>query len=203
MGVMVPHLQHWQKQRTGEGWLAVAPSTPVARYAVVPTVSQVNGRGAMAFRIEDIELGDDTGLLAELVACWRASVEATHTFLAPDDIERIAAYVPDAIASVAHLAVCRDENGQVVGFIGVDGAMIEMLFIHPSLRGCGLGSLLLDHAVSEHGATLVDVNEQNGQAVGFYEHYGFEVFDRSETDGMGDPFPILYMRLRPTSHGSA
>ena len=40
-------------------------------------------------------------------------------------------------------------------------------------------------------------------AVGFYEHYGFEVFDRSETDGMGDPFPILHMRLCPTSHGSA
>ena len=49
----------------------------------------------------------------------------------------------------------------------------------------------------------MDVNEQNEQAVGFYEHYGFEVFDRSETDGMGDPFPILHMRLRPTSHGSA
>lgn len=42
----------------------------------------------MAFRIEDIELGDDTSLLAELVACWRPSVEATHTFLTPDDIER-------------------------------------------------------------------------------------------------------------------
>lgn len=157
----------------------------------------------MAFCIEDIELGDDTSLLAELVACWRASVEATHVFLTPDDIERIAGYVPNEIASVAHLAVCRDENGQVVGFIGVDGTMIEMLFIHPSRRGCGLGSFLLDHAVSEHGATLVDVNEQNEQAVGFYEHYGFEVFDRSETDAMGDPFPILHMRLRPTSHGSA
>ena len=45
----------------------------------------------MAFRIEDIELGDDTGLLAELVACWRATVEATHTFLTPDASERIAA----------------------------------------------------------------------------------------------------------------
>lgn len=157
----------------------------------------------MAFRIEDIELDDETSLLAELVACWRASVEATHAFLTSDDIERIAGYVPDAIASVAHLAVCRDEGGKVAGFIGVDDAMVEMLFIHPSLRGCGLGSLLLDHAVSEHGATLVDVNEQNGQAIGFYEHYGFEVFDRSETDGMDDPFPILRMRLCPTSHGSA
>lgn len=51
----------------------------------------------MAFCIEDIELGDDTGPLAELVACWRASVEATHAFLTSDDIERIAGYVPDAI----------------------------------------------------------------------------------------------------------
>lgn len=153
----------------------------------------------MAFRIEDVELGDDTSLLAELVACWRASVEATHAFLTSDDIERIAGYVPDAIASVPHLAVCCDENGQVAGFIGVDGAMIEMLFIHPSRRGRGLGMLLLDHAASRHGPTLVDVNEQNGQAIGFYEHYGFQVFDRSETDAMGDPFPILHMRL-PRPH---
>lgn len=153
----------------------------------------------MTFRIEEVEPGGNTALLAELVACWRASVEATHTFLAPDDIERIAAYVPDAIASVAHLAVCRDESNQIVGFIGIDGAMIEMLFIQPSRRGQGLGTHLLDHATSEHGATLVDVNEQNEQAVGFYEHYGFQVFGRSETDAMGDPFPILHMRL-PRQH---
>ncbi|MEC4184176.1 GNAT family N-acetyltransferase [Adlercreutzia sp. R21] len=149
----------------------------------------------MRFNIENVEIGGDTGLLAELVACWRASVEATHTFLTPDDIERIAGYVPDAIASVAHVVVCRDGAGAVTGFLGVDGAMVEMLFIHPSLRGQGLGTCLLDYATSELGATLVDVNEQNDQAVGFYEHYGFRTFDRSETDGMGDPFPILHMRL--------
>ena len=107
--------------------------------------------------------------------------------------------MPDAIASVAHLAVCRDEGGKVASFIGADGVMVEMLFIHPSLRGCGLGPLLLDHAISEHGVTLVDVNEQNEQAVGFYEHCGFEVFERSETDAMGDPFPILHMHL-PRQH---
>ena len=132
----------------------------------------------MAFCVEDIELGDDTSLLAELVACWRASVAAPHTFLTPDAIERI---------------------DQGAGVIGVDGAMIEMLVIHPSLRGCGLGPLLLDHAISEHGVTLVDVNEQNEQAVGFYEHCGFEVFDRSATAAMGDPFPILHMHL-PRQH---
>ena len=84
MGALVSHRKYWQKQRTS------STPTAAARYAIVLKVSCVHGRSTMAFRIEDIELGDDTSLLAELVACWRASVEATHTFLTPDDIERIA-----------------------------------------------------------------------------------------------------------------
>lgn len=117
----------------------------------------------MAFRIEDIELGDDTGLLAELVACWRASVEATHTFLTPDDIERLRPMCQMRLHPVAHLAVCRDENGQVVGFIGVDGAYDPRRCSSTRpFAAAGWAHSCSDHAVSEHGATLVDVNEQNG-----------------------------------------
>lgn len=149
------------------------------------------------YTLKEVDVnGEDVELLDALVACWRASVEATHDFLAPADIERIAAYVPDAMRSVGHLVVCRDAGNAVAGFVGVDGAMVEMLFIDPNLRGCGLGTRLLNHAVYEHGATLVDVNEQNDRAVGFYLHYGFEVIGRSDTDSAGDPFPILHMRLR-------
>ncbi|AGN24357.1 acetyltransferase [Erysipelothrix rhusiopathiae SY1027] len=42
----------------------------------------------------------------------------------------------------------------------------------------------------------MDVNEQNYQARGFYEHLGFEVFERSEFDEAGRPFPILHMKRR-------
>ncbi|ENH9207696.1 GNAT family N-acetyltransferase, partial [Vibrio vulnificus] len=45
------------------------------------------------------------------------------------------------------------------------------------------------------GVTKVDVNEQNPQAVGFYEHMGFKVVSRSPLDDMGKPFPILHMTL--------
>jgi hypothetical protein len=45
------------------------------------------------------------------------------------------------------------------------------------------------------GATTVDVNEQNPQAVGFYLHIGCEVVGRSELDGMGKPYPLLHLRL--------
>lgn len=44
------------------------------------------------------------------------------------------------------------------------------------------------------GATEVDVNEQNAQAVGFYLHLGFGQTFRRSTDGMGKPYPILHMR---------
>ena len=40
------------------------------------------------------------------------------------------------------------------------------------------------------------VNEQNPLAKGFYEHMGFHVYKRSELDEQGNPYPLLYMRLK-------
>jgi len=43
--------------------------------------------------------------------------------------------------------------------------------------------------------TKVDVNEQNGQAIGFYHHCGFKTIKRSELDALGKPHPTLHMQL--------
>jgi putative acetyltransferase len=53
---------------------------------------------------------------------------------------------------------------------------------------------LLTYAVTTLGATILDVNEQNEQALGFYLRMGFEVVGRSPLDGMGKPYPLLHMR---------
>ena len=45
------------------------------------------------------------------------------------------------------------------------------------------------------GATLVDVNEQNEQAVGFYLRLGFVVISRSACDDTGRSYPILHLQL--------
>ncbi len=158
---------------------------------------------AFSYHIEEVHLGSNKELLSAIVSCWRQSVEATHDFLTQADIERIAYYVPDAITSVTHLAVCfkdgskdgSNESNRVIGFIGIEDAMVEMLFIDPAFRGQGIGTALLDYAIQKYNPTFVDVNEQNKQAIGFYEQYGFIVIGRSETDEMGDPFPILHMQL--------
>lgn len=38
------------------------------------------------------------------------------------------------------------------------------------------------------------VNEQNSQAVGFYEHMGFETYKRTDLDEESNSYPLLYMK---------
>ena len=49
-------------------------------------------------------------------------------------------------------------------------------------------------AVKDYAVNALTVNEQNPQAVGFYEHMGFRVCKRSDVDAQGDPYPVLYMQ---------
>jgi putative acetyltransferase len=129
-----------------------------------------------------------------VVEVWEASVRATHHFVAESDIEIFRPLVFDELPHT-DLACVRDANGVVVGFIGIAEGKVEMLFIHPDYLGQGIGRTLLSYAINKRGATTVDVNEQNDQALGFYLRMGFEVVGRSELDSNGKPYPLLHMRL--------
>lgn len=89
----------------------------------------------------------------------------------------------------------KDTTGAIQGFVGVHDEKIEMLFLLDQARGKGIGKMLLQHAIKHLGAVKVDVNEQNPQAVGFYQRMGFKIESRSPLDDMGKPFPILHMTL--------
>ena len=131
----------------------------------------------------------------EIVEVWEASVRATHYFLPESDIQYFKPLILNEYLKAVHLECIRNLEGAIVGFMGVHDDSLEMLFIHPNARGQGLGKVFVTHAIKDLGVKRVDVNEQNPQAVGFYEHMGFQVISRSETDGMGKPYPILHMKL--------
>ncbi len=147
----------------------------------------------------DIDIVSTSGrtpdLVEKLLGVWRSSVEATHDFLGPADVDRIAGYVPQVVSGVANLAVARDADCRPVGFAGVDGDMLEMLFVDAAWRGRGVGTALLSFAVRELGARRLTVNEQNPAARGFYESRGWTVVGRSEADDQGEPYPLLHMEL--------
>lgn len=128
-----------------------------------------------------------------LIDVWEQSVRATHHFLPEDYLQEIKLLLPAIFPSVP-MYVYEDDAKQLLGFTGVADGKIEMLFLRPDARGKGIGKILLHYAMYILGAYELDVNEQNGQAVAFYLHMGFTVIERKETDGLGRPFPLLYMK---------
>ncbi|GAB3550335.1 acetyltransferase [Spirosoma fluminis] len=130
-----------------------------------------------------------------LLAVWEASVRATHHFITEADITLFRQIVRDQALPAMPIFCQRTTDRKAVGFIGVDTGKIEMLFIDPAWRGKRIGQQLLAYAVEVLGATQVDVNEQNEQAIGFYQKMGFRIVGRSAVDGMGKPYPLLHMQL--------
>lgn len=134
-------------------------------------------------------------LLAQLQGVWEASVRATHDFLSEEDLQAIAREVPQALRQVPHLTVALDHQDRPVGFLGVAGHTLEMLFLSPDHQGKGLGTQLFRRAMSQHYIAQITVNEQNQRALAFYLKRSYKVHHRTPTDDQGRPYPILHLTL--------
>ncbi|HCT2722397.1 TPA: acetyltransferase [Klebsiella pneumoniae] len=126
----------------------------------------------------------------KLTAIWCRSVDATHDFLTKayrkELEEMVRAFLPEA-----PLWVAVNTEDQPIAFMLLTGDHMDALFVDPDVRGYGVGKLLIEHALSLTPKLTTNVNEQNEQAVGFYQKMGFRVTGRSETDDLGQPYPLL------------
>jgi putative acetyltransferase len=129
-----------------------------------------------------------------VVEIWRAAVDATHDFLSAEDKAAIDVEVRGFLPS-APLMLAVDDRDRPLGFMLIDNGHMQALFIDPEHRGAGIGAILIDDALAVHPVLTTDVNEQNQQAVGFYEHMGFERTGWSATDGQGRPYPLIHLRF--------
>ena len=139
--------------------------------------------------ITKVEISD----YAELSELWEQSVRATHEFLNEEDISYFKSKLEsDYFPNVRLWKYVIDEK--ICGFIGLSD-MIEMLFVQPSCFRHGIGGKLIDFAIKSENMKRVDVNEQNPNAIKFYQSKGFKIIGRSEIDSDGKPFPIIHMSL--------
>lgn len=137
--------------------------------------------------IRKIEVGD----YPDLIAIWESAVKSTHDFLKEEDFSYYKEQMPVYFEHVVLLGY--EENRALVGFMGISGDSLEMLFVHNDFRGKGIGKILISYAMGSLNVTKVDVNEQNTQAVDFYKYMGFNVVKKSALDGQGKSYPILHM----------
>jgi putative acetyltransferase len=130
----------------------------------------------------------------QVLSVWEKSVLATHDFLSQEDFQSIKEIV--TTIDFNHFDVfCLVQDDQVLGFVGVAGQKTEMLFLDPNYFGQGLGKILMNYAINELSVDKVDVNEQNINAVNFYQHLGFNTYERTLKDDQGKDYPLLRMKL--------
>jgi putative acetyltransferase len=132
-----------------------------------------------------------------LLDIWRRAVTHSHRFLQDQDIRDLTPAVHEylTLADLQIWVLCNGTN-QPVGFMALEEATVDSLFIAPEYWRQGGGTLLIDYARRRKGPLTVDVNEQNTEALKFYQSMGFEVTGRSPVDSGGRPFPLLHMAMR-------
>ena len=129
-----------------------------------------------------------------VLSVWEKSVLATHSFLSKEDFQSIKEIV--RTIDFNHFDVfCLIQEDTVIGFLGVAGQKTEMLFLDPDYFGQGLGKILMNYAINELSVDKVDVNEQNINAVNFYQRLGFKTYERTDKDDQGKDYPLLRMKL--------
>lgn len=128
----------------------------------------------------------------KIIRIWCRSVDATHDFLSTSyrtELEKlVSAFLPDA-----PLWVAVTEQDEPVAFMLLTEQHMDALFVNPDVHGRGIGKRLIQHAFTLVSQLTTKVNEQNQQAVGFYKKMGFHITGRSETDDLGQPYPLLIL----------
>lgn len=127
-----------------------------------------------------------------VIEIWCAAVDATHDFLLPEDLISLEVLIRDFLPT-APLLLAVDQADQPLAFMLIVERHMEALFVDPRYRGQGIGARLVRYGLELHPDLTTDVNEQNGQALGFYERLGFRRVGRSELDGQGRPYPLIHL----------
>lgn len=88
------------------------------------------------------------------------------------------------------------DDGVVKGMVEVNGEEIEKLYVEPAFQGRGIGAALLEHAVSQLGASWLWALEKNEGALRFYMRHGFApTGERKLEEGTPEYLVMLRHRL--------
>lgn len=124
---------------------------------------------------------------------WRCAVDVTHDFLSPEHRAEIDIMVKEQFLPKAELWFAVDQDDRPMGFLVMDGDMIDALFVDPAAHGQGIGTRLLALAATFASPLRVEASEDATNALPFYLARGFRIVGRTPTDQDGRPYPLVHM----------
>lgn len=104
---------------------------------------------------------------------WLTENIKTHNFIKQEYWNKQYPFVQQAIT---HAEVyVYEENGEICGFIGLNGEVIEGIFIKQEKQLKGIGKAFIEFAKQEQDYLKLDVYAKNQRAIQFYQKQGFLV----------------------------
>lgn len=79
-----------------------------------------------------------------------------------------------------------EHDGKIQGFIGLNDAYIEGLFVSDEMQSQGIGKALLDYAKDKRSELLLNVYQKNIRAISFYRREGFEIQQNGMDEAVGE-----------------
>lgn len=108
-----------------------------------------------------------------LIKIWQDGNIRAHSFICPDywlnNIGHMRLTLPQA-----EVYVC-EVNGDIAGFVGLDGNYIAGLFVDSRYQSQGIGTSLIEFIKQRHFTLTLAVYKKNEKALQFYRKHGFVV----------------------------
>ena len=122
--------------------------------------------------------------LDEVAYIWLHTNKKAHDFIAEtywdEHFEMVKGMLGDAEIYVF------EEQGQIKGFVGLDGEYIAGIFVREKEQSLGIGKQLLDFAKSLKGQLKLNVYQKNERAIKFYTREQFEIQDEQTVEATGE-----------------
>ena len=122
--------------------------------------------------------------LDEVAYIWLHTNKKAHDFIAEtywdEHFEMVEGMLGDAEIYVF------EEQGQIKGFVGLDGEYIAGIFVREKEQSLGIGKQLLDFVKSLKGQLKLNVYQKTERAIKFYTREQFEIQDEQTDEATGE-----------------
>lgn len=113
---------------------------------------------------------DDRNAVLEI---WLNENTRAHSFISKEYWKNAYEFVKEILPNAEVYVFLQNEV--ILGFIGLNGELIEGIFVAENYQGRGIGKDLLNYVKENRDSLILQVYQKNTKAICFYEKNGFEV----------------------------
>ena len=115
--------------------------------------------------------------LDDVMRIWLDCNLEVHNFIYKDYFISNYSYVKEQMKQ-SNIFVY-ENNGKILGFIGIDNGFIQGIFVSKTSRSKGIGKKLIDYCKEKNSTLSLKVYEKNKRAINFYKNQEFRIYSKS------------------------